>query len=122
MPDPVYLVEDDKALSDGLTLLLEDEGYEVTAFPDATALPKAVRKRKPRLLILDYRLPGTDGITAAARVRSNPDFHSVPVLIISATHEDLSGRLKKHRIDAFLPKPFPIDTFIATVTMLTGRR
>jgi DNA-binding NarL/FixJ family response regulator len=80
----VVIGEDEALLRQGLTLVLEQDGFEVdAAVPDAVALEEAVARFRPDLVITDIRMPPThtdEGLVAALRIRSTYPDTAVVVL------------------------------------------
>lgn len=62
MPCPVYLVDDDIAIIDSVSWLLEGEGLDVYTFPDAESFLSQVDTANPGVVLLDINMPGIDGL------------------------------------------------------------
>jgi len=58
----LFIVDDDAAVRDSLCLVFEQAGYRVTAFTDGTALLMALQQRHPDAVLLDFCLPGSNGL------------------------------------------------------------
>jgi DNA-binding NtrC family response regulator len=80
----ILLVDDDVELLKALTKVLEKEGYEVGAYPDARLAIQFINETKKRfdLVITDVSMPGMKGTTFLTAVKTA--FPSVPVIIITA--------------------------------------
>ncbi|WP_104179215.1 response regulator transcription factor [Arthrobacter sp. B0490] len=80
----VVIGEDEALLRQGLTLVLEQEGFDVVAaVPDAGQLLDAVARHRPDLVVTDIRMPPThtdEGLVAALRIRSEHPDSAVVVL------------------------------------------
>jgi len=76
----------------------------------------------PELLIVDLKLPEMDGFEILQRVRKNPEYGTIPIIVITAKDE-LSEKLKAFELgaDDYLVKPFQAEELIARVGIL-GRR
>jgi FixJ family two-component response regulator len=74
-------VEDDLALCAALTFVLEVEGYAVRAYPDAESLLADDESPAPDGFILDYRLPGMDGLALLRALRERSE--RAPALLIT---------------------------------------
>jgi CheY-like chemotaxis protein len=82
----ILVVDDDPTIVRLLTLALEQDGFRVvTASDGATALASA-RHEHPALILLDWQMPGADGIEVTRTLRGNPDpaLRDVPVVLITA--------------------------------------
>lgn len=116
-PALLLFVEDDESLRRLVAMHLRHQGYEVE---EATAAEDAARLLadglRPSLVLLDLNLPGDTGWDLLRR----PDLReagSPPVLITSATTVSPS-RLAEFGCAGYLPKPFPLDTLVATIERL----
>ncbi len=79
----IMLVDDDEFYRDTLTTMLQEAGIHVLEIGDGrTALTK-LQHTKPRLILLDYRMPGLDGIATLKQIKSNPDTSSIPVIMLT---------------------------------------
>jgi FixJ family two-component response regulator len=58
----LFIVDDDAAVRDGLCLVFEQAGYRVSPFTDGTALLMALQQRHPDAVLLDFCLPGSNGL------------------------------------------------------------
>src|SRR5689334_21517197 len=107
----IYLVEDDVTLAEGLASLLLDEGYEVKRCQDAASLQKKLAREAPDLIVMDYLLPGIDGITLASTLRKSRKWKHIPIILMSATTPMFMKKEESVKVDAFFSKPFEIDLF-----------
>lgn len=114
----IMLVDDDICLTEALKMLLADEGYEVVIVNDERNLEDKISLEKPDVVILDYRLVLDNGINVAQKIRKNPDISNVPIIMISASN-NVAGLIKDNGINAFLAKPFEIDTLLKVVSKCT---
>ena len=69
---------------------------------------------RPALIVMDVRMPGMGGIEACRRLKANPPTASIPVIFLSAWHNEEQAALKAGGL-AFLLKPFNPAELIATV-------
>lgn len=122
----VGLLEDDVSILEVLSLILQDEGYQVIAFPTAEACLKALNAasqhneaRPVDVLIADWRLNGTiSGTEVIRQIRQQPYLSTLPIILTTAaTFNDFD---ELQRLDvALLEKPFAVDDVIALVKQLT---
>jgi len=119
----VLIVEDEKHLADGLRYNLKAEGYDVESVGTAEeAFSLLVDGRKDfDVLVLDVMLPGMDGFTLAATLRSREKF--VPILMLTA-HGQAQDVLRGFEAgaDDYLPKPFDLSVLLARINALLRRR
>jgi DNA-binding response OmpR family regulator len=101
----VLAVDDDTEFLKVLRLMLEPR-YTVECLSDGEDLLDHLDVLKPDAMILDVHMPGKDGFRLCQSVRSDPRFAGMPVLFLTASHED-EDFVKNLRAggDAWLNKP-----------------
>ncbi|MCU0311676.1 MAG: response regulator transcription factor [Acidimicrobiales bacterium] len=116
----LVIAEDDRAVRESLTRVLELEGYRVTAVPDGAAALEAAGADDVDLLLLDLGLPHLDGLTVCRRLRSAGS--RLPILVLTARTE-VSDRVSglDAGADDYLPKPFSLDELLARLRALLRR-
>jgi CheY-like chemotaxis protein len=112
----ILVAEDDVDILDLVQEVLEDAGYEVgTAVGPETV--KVARERHPDLILLDYQMPGMDGISVAQSLHNDPETRDIPLVAMTAM-----GRAAYvcQEMDASgcLGKPFDIDHLLEVVDRL----
>lgn len=116
---PVLLVEDDEPLVNILSRHLHARGYVVRAVESTEdALAQLEGGLRPLIVLLDINLPGETG-WSLARSESLHRAGSPPVVVISATRVH-PERLHEYGIAGYLPKPFALETLMATVERLAA--
>jgi DNA-binding response OmpR family regulator len=115
----ILVVEDERELNALLRRHLEDEGHRVVqAFDGPTAVLLAEQER-PDLIILDWMLPGLDGLEVSRRVRHRS---IVPILMLTARSEEVDRVLGLEvGADDYLTKPFSIRELLARVRAIFRR-
>ena len=115
----IMIIEDDPAIREELTLLLENEGYlplTVTNFDDIRG--QAVRER-PDLILLDIGLPGKDGFSLCAALRK-----VIPAPVIFVTSRD-SGVDEVRALslggDDYITKPYSVPILLARIRAVLRR-
>ncbi len=105
LPATVFVVDDDEAVRDSLTLLLRSVGLAVDAFGSATEFLSSYDPAAPGCLILDVRLPGMSGLELQQQLTS--DGADLPIVFITG-HGDVPMAVRAMRSGAvdFLQKPF----------------
>jgi CheY-like chemotaxis protein len=116
---PVLIVEDDEILRTVLVRTLRARGIEVEEAVSAEdAVDALAGGLRPRLVLLDLNLPGATGwdfLREAELVKAG----SPPVVITSASALS-PRRLAQARVAGYLPKPFALEAFLATVQRFIG--
>ncbi len=120
MADRILLLEDEKTLSDVITLNLEMEGYEVVVIDKGKEALQLSKSQHFDLIILDIMLPDISGMTVCEQIRI--DNIKVPMIILSAkdTSNDRIEGLKKGA-DDYLTKPFIFEELLLRIQKLIKR-
>ncbi len=79
----ILLVEDDPFLIDIYTTKLEESGFSVEVANDGEVALRKARENKPDLVILDIVLPQIDGWEILRKIKSEPEFKNLKVIILS---------------------------------------
>ena len=115
----VLVVEDDHKISDLLLNYLRASGYEATAAYDGRDALRMVKECAPDAVILDWMLPGLDGIGVCQAVRA---FSDVPILMLTARIDEVDRLLGLDTgADDYVCKPFAPREVIARVRALLRR-
>jgi len=99
-----FVVDDEPAMLDIITFVLETQGFRCEAFRAAEPAWIALTRTRPDLVVLDVMLPGMSGITLCSRIRATSD---VPVMLVTAKGEP-GDRIAGLEADAddYIVKPF----------------
>jgi CheY-like chemotaxis protein len=124
-PRHILVVEDDLAIRETITEVLQGEGFRVTgAANGAEALLRldeaSVRGDAPGLILLDLMMPVMDGWDFRLAQRRDPRLAAIPVIVLSAG-AGMEARLGLLDPSAFLPKPFDLDQLLDAVDKLFMR-
>ncbi|NMB68133.1 MAG: response regulator transcription factor [Chloroflexi bacterium] len=119
MNERILIIEDDEAILRVLRRALAYEGYRVDTAPDGESGLNQARDYHPDLVILDWMLPGMDGLEVCQRLRAGG---SVPVLMLTAK-DTLQDRVQglDAGADDYMVKPFELDELLARVRALLRR-
>jgi DNA-binding response OmpR family regulator len=115
----ILVVEDEVALCDLLRSHLENEGHSVEQAFDGRQALEVADRTSPDLVILDWMLPGLDGLTVCRELRRK---HLMPILMLTARSE-VADRVTGLQVgaDDYLGKPFSIVELAARVASLLRR-
>lgn len=119
----VLVVEDEAAIAELIVLNLRHSGFEVVVAPDGEAAQNEVDRVLPDLVLLDWMLPGTSGLSLAKRWRSQQRTRDLPVIMLTARAEEPD---KVAGLDAgaddYLTKPFSTQELMARVRAVLRRK
>ena len=104
MAPKILVVDDDPAISEMLTIVLEAEGLEPIAVTDGTQAVPAFEEHQPDLILLDLMLPGMNGVDICRAIRRTS---SVPIVMLTAKTDTVDVVLGlESGADDYITKPF----------------
>jgi CheY-like chemotaxis protein len=108
----VLVVEDDVDIRSALVEYLSLEGYDVAAAENGRdGLARLQTGPTPHAVLLDVHMPVMDGMTALQRMRQNPAWAEIPVILASADPVAPTAQA-----DGFLQKPFTLDELMSALS------
>ena len=119
----ILLVDDESALVETLTELLEGEGYRVVSAANGNDGLALLQEARPDLVLVDLWMPIANGQELVRRMRALADFQFTPVVIMSAK-TNASGRSDAPgtvEAQAFVAKPFRWDKLLQAIVRLIGK-
>ena len=116
----ILVVDDDQRLRELLQRFLTEQGFRVTALPDARDLSRRLERDPPHLIVLDWMMPHEDGLAVRKRLRASGD--RTPGIMLTAKGEE------DERIDGldagaddYLAKPFSPRELVARMHAVLRR-
>ncbi|HNP37350.1 MAG TPA: response regulator transcription factor [Woeseiaceae bacterium] len=118
-PAKILLIDDDRALTEMLSELLQTEGYDCSVAGKGSEGLQKEREERPDLVILDVMMPGDDGITTLRKLRETSQ---VAVLMLTAMGEDDDRVLGLEAgADDYLAKPFVARELVLRIQAILRR-
>ena len=119
-PKKVLIAEDEALIRLDLVELLTEEGFEVVGqAADGEEAVKLARELEPDLIIMDVKMPGMDGITAAEIIGEE---RIAPILMLTAfSQSELVERARDAGVMGYLVKPFGASEVVPAIEVATGR-
>jgi DNA-binding response OmpR family regulator len=115
----ILVVEDEVDLSNLIRTKLEAEGHSVLQAFDGPAALSLVEVHRPHLVILDWMLPGLDGLAVCRQLRQN---YLMPIIMLTARTEEIDRVLGLEvGADDYISKPFSIRELLARVRAVLRR-
>ena len=120
-PPRVLIVDDDHELVQGLTVRLRAAGYQVLAAHDGDEALRLAERDRPDVILLDVRMPFTDGFAALAQLHNRPTTKTTPVIVLSACSAE-RGRVLDLGAHCFLEKPYNSKNLMSAIeSSIAGR-
>lgn len=110
----IVVADDEMLLTEMLTAVLEDAGYEVLAAAHGKAALDLVKENQPRLLITDFMMPVMTGLELAEALRQDSQFTELPILLVTGAQ----GAVARRHPELFtqvLDKPYNIQKLLDIV-------
>lgn len=122
MTTTILVVEDDKAIRDMLCFTLRQSGFACEPVSDAEQGLVWLKSQQPDLILLDWMLPGIDGIEFIRHLRANEFLADIPVIMLTAKgeSEDMVKGLSVGA-DDYVNKPFAPAELVARIKSLLRR-
>jgi two-component system response regulator RegX3 len=115
----ILLVEDERALSEPLSFLLEREGYEVTVAEDGPSAISEFDRNGADLILLDLMLPGLPGTEVCREIRTRS---SVPIIMVTAKDSEVDIVVGLELgADDYLTKPYSTRELLARIRAVLRR-
>lgn len=115
----ILVVEDDKKIAELVSKYLRAEGFEATILSNGLDAIHHIRTHTPDLVVLDWMLPGLDGVSVCKAVRG---FSDVPILMLTARIDEVDRLLGLDTgADDYVCKPFAPREVVARVRSLLRR-
>lgn len=110
----LFIVDDDAAIRDALTILFEQSGFRVAGYADGPTTLAALQHRSPDAILLDVQLPGPSGLDVLRQLNARK--FAGPVVMISG-HADIPMAVEAIKTGAvdLVEKPFDAEKVIVQV-------
>jgi len=116
MSHHVLVIDDDQTIAQIIQLALQSGGYESEVAHSARDGMAKACSNPPALILLDYNMPGKDGLTLMNDMRSIPDLETVPIILVTALSlPDIVSQAVTSGAAGFLVKPFDLSTLLSHV-------
>lgn len=121
MSKRVLIVDDEPNIVISLEFLVKRQGYEVEVAADGEAALEACARRAPDVVVLDVMLPKMSGFEVCQRLRADPRWREVKILMLTAKGRE-TEIAKGMRLGAnlYVTKPFSTRDLVADLQRLLG--
>ena len=111
------MIEDDPDIGLMIKMLLKYKGNSVVLLEKADEVEETLSKHKIDLIFMDMLLSGINGIDLCAKIKSNTQHKTIPLIMMSA-HPDAKKICLQAGANDFIPKPFDTHDLLAKVANL----
>jgi DNA-binding response OmpR family regulator len=117
----ILIADDEPNIVISLEFLLQQDGYSVQVARDGNQALEAMARHVPDLVLLDVMLPHLSGFDVCQRIRQNPDWRHVRVVMLTAKGREVEMS-KGHALgaDAYITKPFSTKDLLAQIRAQLG--
>jgi two-component system, OmpR family, phosphate regulon response regulator PhoB len=118
----ILIVEDELAIREMLTFVLEQHGFTTIAAENFDSALAAVQEPYPDLVLLDWMFPGGNGITLAKRLKQDEFTRQIPIIMLTARGEE-EDKVKGLEVgaDDYITKPFSPKELVARIKAVLRR-
>ena len=118
----IYCVEDDNGIRELISCALRSGGYGVKAFPMAKPFYEELETSQPSLILLDIMLPNEDGLSVLSKLKADPKYKDIPVIMLSARGEEYDKLFGfEIGVDDYVVKPFSPKELMARIRAVMNR-
>jgi DNA-binding response OmpR family regulator len=115
MSKKILVLDDDKGILDVISYVLEDSGYIVRTLSSGETILDEIRKFHPDLILMDIMLADMDGRIICQDLKGNSETKTLPVILISASHNVADTLKQIGAPNDFIAKPFDIEHLISRI-------
>jgi DNA-binding response OmpR family regulator len=121
MGKKILIADDEPNIVVSLEFLMKQRGYAVKVVGDGDAALAAVAEFEPDLILLDVMMPRMSGYDVCQRIRENPAWHAIKIVMLSAKGREIEvNKGLAVGADAYVTKPFATKDLIETVRAMLG--
>lgn len=115
----VLIAEDEPSILESLDFILRRAGLSIESVTDGDAALAAIRRERPRLVVLDVMLPKRSGFEVLKQIRADRLTHDLPVLILTAKGQAQDRQIAQELgASSFVTKPYANADVVGTVKRL----
>jgi CheY-like chemotaxis protein len=120
VPSTILVADDDAAVRQLCRMVLTNEGYEVVEAEDAPTCISLCRERRPDLVLLDWMMPGVDGMDALRSLKASGRTRHIPVVMLTALDGITEITVATYNgADGYVTKPFEMEDLLSLVRRFT---
>ena len=118
----ILIVDDEKSIVEAVKYNLEREGFRTAVAYDGTKALELARREPPDLILLDWMLPGVDGLEICRLLKQGDSTKHVPVIMVTVKSEETDKVLGLEiGADDYITKPFSPRELVARIKAMLRR-
>ena len=122
MAAKILIIEDEKAVREMLCFTLKNNGFEILEAEDSNSALDTLRENEINLILLDWMLPGKQGIEISSIIRSSSEIKDIPIIMLTAKSDESDKVLGlESGADDYITKPFSPKELVARIKALLRR-
>lgn len=122
MAAKILIIEDEKAVREMLCFNLKNNGFEILEAEDSNSALDALKENEINLILLDWMLPGKQGIEISRIIRSSSEIKDIPIIMLTAKSDESDKVLGlESGADDYVTKPFSPKELVARIKALLRR-
>ena len=122
MTAKILIIEDEKAVREMLCFTLKNNGFAILEAEDSNSALDALRENEINLILLDWMLPGKQGIEISRIIRSSSEIKDIPIIMLTAKSDESDKVLGlESGADDYITKPFSPKELVARIKALLRR-
>lgn len=104
----ILIFDDDVAILEVVTIIFEENGYEVKISETSHDILEKVGECKPDVILMDNWIPKIGGVEATKILKNNAEFKHIPVIYMTANN-NIAALASEALADDYISKPFNLD-------------
>jgi CheY-like chemotaxis protein len=115
----ILIFDDDTTILEVITIIFEENGYEVEISETSHDILEKVTKFQPDVILMDNWIPRIGGVEATKLLKSHDEFKKIPVIYVTANN-DIVALAEQAQADDYVGKPFNLDDLEGKVAKYIG--
>lgn len=117
MTSKILIIEDEIKIAEWLKTMLEQTGFRVALAYNGLMGYQLIEEEKPDLVITDMLMPGIPGLELCKKIKANPKYKHIPVILMTEVYKRLTYKLEARRFgaDDFIEKPFEYPELLTRI-------
>ncbi len=120
----ILIVDDDQQVAAYVRLSCSLSGFQVEVLNDGRQAVKKALEMIPDAIVLDLKLPGTNGFRICEELRRESRTRAIPIIVVSGSWKNAEDRIRSLEVgaDDFLTKPFDAQELVARINRMLQRK